>query len=447
MSEYALAAVTALFLSLVIVRHLHRDWLYPACSWGVFWVTALSMVLVLAPDYELAFPGMVWIGCAFAAVLGGSELGSALGQRRAASFEIRARIEMKRLRLLYLACIGLGFGAAVVYVVSAGAGMRQLISVQGIFDIARGYSSARYSQAGYRGPNLGILLSIFIYVGGLLGGTLFTLSTRRLERALSLLCLLPALCVTILLTTRASFLFTAILWLSGYAACEVARTRGRYRLLMPRRIAAAVLVLILLIGVFALGYAERRALTSIDLRRLTPRLISGYLGSISAFTVWFADNWTRSEPPALGRHTFQGPLGLITRTRRHRFAAVTVGSSPLTQQRTTVHTAFRQLIYDYSSLGALAFVFVVGVIGGSAYARARAGSVIALCPLSLFYAITLTSHATFPLTYTTLCAGWVLYALALKWMNNPREITNRSARALGGQERWIADYGHHPSRA
>ena len=405
-------AVLLLLAVAVVIRVQHRSWLSPAAFWGLVWAVILLSSVLFVPDYLLRVAGVAWIlGCVLI-VSAGADLGHRIHFLRQAESSlltdnIKRSLLIKRLRNTCFLSAVMGMGAVLVYLNEAGASLGDVWSIDRIFEIAHAYSFSRYSDRTFREPELAIFLSSFIYLSALLGGTLIALSPKF--SFISIIGFIPALCVTIILTTRASFLFSGILWISAYLATSVALTSGKYSLFTGRRMWVMSVLVVLAISVYVIGQVAREGDLDTDFLAIVPIVVSAFLGSPSAFTLWFSDNWYRSMPLGLGERTFAGPLGF----EWPYFDATTVGSSSLTQQTTTVHTLYRELIHDYSLTGSMIVLFVLGLFGGWAFRKAVHGKPLAIAMLSIFYCIALNSLAGFPFAYTTICFAWGLYASTL----------------------------------
>ena len=65
---------------------------------------------------------------------------------------------------------------------SSGQSLCAFLSVNALSDMARQFSGTRYSDPDYREPATFLLLSVFIYFAGYLGGVIFARSGSRLEK-------------------------------------------------------------------------------------------------------------------------------------------------------------------------------------------------------------------------------------------------------------------------
>ena len=83
----------------------------------------------------------------------------------------------------------------------------------------------RYNDPDYREPATFLLLSVFIYFAGYLGGVTFARSGSRLEKLAAFSGVVPALLETFVIGARTGFISFVICWIASYL-CN-ARVYGR----------------------------------------------------------------------------------------------------------------------------------------------------------------------------------------------------------------------------
>ncbi len=389
------------------------SWLVPGAFIMGFWAILMLAVGVLTPDYVVTGMGAFAIFLACLAMALGSMLAPV---KRTPCIQVYHR-EPKDGRVLLIACVTgslLGIVAMAVYTIDAGFSLKSLFSMKDVFSLGHYYAHSRYSIPGYREPNLAIFLTSFVYWAAFCGGAYFALAGRWIQRMLSMICFMPAIGITLILTTRASFLFTAIIWLAGYLSVSAMLSEGRWRLLTKGRMIGATAAMIAAIGMYVVGFMFRAgSVGTSSAVSSVPQLVSAFLGSVPAFSAWISKAWDTWQPLGWGSSTLAGPIGLLIPIQRAHFNPIVVGQSAMHLSSTTVYTLFRQLIYDYSLPGAFVILILLGYIGGIAWRGALSRRWLGVATLAAFYLVAMTSFVGSPFAYTTITFGWILFALTL----------------------------------
>lgn len=420
----SLLASLPLFAVTGLWRGCLGSWFAPGAFFGLYWSCVVASILVLLPDYVLTPTGLLWIAGSVLAVGAGNFVSAYwLGVRGLFNLEKYDRTSMLKDRFrgcwLCLGCTMLGLASVCVYIWAAGLSLRDSLSLSNILGVAHYYSFARYHFAHFRESSIAIGLTVFIYFGAFWGGMTWIISTERYQKLIALAPLCPALLVTIVLSTRASFLFAMLFWLSGYLAGCV-RVGGINKndslgLFTLSRVCMGAGVLVLACLVYMIGYLIRIGGNAEGFHfGFARQLFSAFLGSTSAFTIWasqhFQDFMDFFSP---GRATMASLTRWLIGWTRPHYAPIVVGKELYSQSDTTVYTLFRQLIEDFSGPGALWVLVLFGAIAGWSYERTHAGAREGIPFLALCYAITLAGITGSPLAYTTILAGWLLFAFTV----------------------------------
>lgn len=380
-----------------------------------FWGFLMLAVGLLAPDYAVTGIGAVAIFLACLTMA----LGSSLVPIKRTQIKVGSSrpLDAGNGRYLMAACIGgslLGLAAIPTYTVAAGFPLSSLFSLQDVFTLAHYYSYSRYNIPGFREPNLAVFLTSFMYWAGFCGGARFALGGKWVQRIFSMACFVPAVGITLILTTRASFLFTAVMWLAGYLAVSVMFSAGQWRVLTKKRVTIALVGVIAASGMYVLGGMFRSGRIGLShIASSLPNLFSAFLGSVPAFSAWIAHAWDASAPLGLGSSTLAGPLGLLFQITRAHFNPMIVGHGNINSAPTTVYTIFRELISDYSLPGAFVTLILFGFMGALAWRGALARRWLGVVMLAAFYLVVMTSFVGSPFAYTTIVVGWALFAFTL----------------------------------
>ncbi|GEM_PF-2873583 len=413
-----------------VARYRERSWLAPGIFFSVFWTSLLALSLLIAPDYTLVPIGVAWIALSVlvlgvGAVVGTSRRGSLSGALRTELGPTRdpeqERERCARLVKWAVVFAGLGLLEPVILARNVGTSLPALFSVSRLAQVAHFYTNSRYASTDFREPGTAIFASSFIFVSAIVGGILVALRPSRRSVIAGLACFVPAIASTLILTTRAVFVLTISFWLAAYLAMALSASRGRFSLLSVRTLGKVAVVGLAVVAIMVTGFIVRGGIQGITPAASQSDTTSGLLGSPSAFTLWFDQQsgtiLTSAKP---GTRTLAGPLGLILPVKRAEFPPLTVGSSAAHKDVTTIRTLFGDLINDYSAVGSLVVLLLLGYFSGIAFARARRGGTSAALGLAMFYTIVLTSAGGVPFSYTTVAFAWAIAIYVVRRTLGPR---------------------------
>ncbi|MGH9495047.1 MAG: O-antigen polymerase [Candidatus Sulfotelmatobacter sp.] len=250
------------------------------------------------------------------------------------------------------------------------------------------------------------LLVTWFHPACLLGGILFTCSRRRIDRAIALTTLAPALFYGILTGARAVVLLGLTCWIGGYVAalCILSPalamfTRGRVSLLLLT--AAAML------GLFAGVDAIRDTSWSEDVvLDLHEQKLSNYIfGPPAAFASWYAH--PDASEITWGTTTFAGPSDLL-RIKQRTVGTYGAKLNLLGTESTNVYTFLRGLIEDFTEFGALIISAGVGGLAGWIYGRRYRNPRSRVFWLSMFFSVMLFSPLVSLFSFNGAVLAWVV---------------------------------------
>jgi len=409
------------------------SWLAPGAFFALYWAVFVLLTLIIAPDFDVRPEGLLWILFSVFAVYIGSVIG--LGKmlfKTVPSSERQTKIKnlstyrksnlnFPWLKQLVFLCSILGFGGVIILVLSAGFDISSLFSIESISKMGREYSIARYSNLTYREPELAVFLCIFVYLGALFGGVLFAKSSSKRDRLIALFPFIPAMGYMLILTTRASVYFTFIIWLSAYLAAYATITKGIISLFTRRNIVLILGFALLIFAIFTGALMSRYAVTIIStdsLFNIWHQLRVDIFGSGTAFTQWFAYHWQDNILPSFGIFTFTRPLIMIGMNQFH----LPVTLAEIGGFSTNIFTLFYSLIMDFTLIGSIFILFVVGILGGRAFCQVIQGRYrcIYLLILMLFYVFTLCGFVGSLFSYTTILLAWIAFIFYLLFVETGR---------------------------
>ena len=108
----------------------------------------------------------------------------------------------------------------------------------GVLEVGARWTVLRYDDA-FEPWSVRLLVTWF-HPAGLLGGVLFALSRRRLDRAIGVATLLPALGYGVLIGARAAILLGLTCWIGGLVATLCVRDHGRLALFTAKRLSLLI---------------------------------------------------------------------------------------------------------------------------------------------------------------------------------------------------------------
>jgi oligosaccharide repeat unit polymerase len=383
--------VMFLMLASFFFRFRSGTWFAPSAFAGLFWSAYLSCSLLAVESHSSALG--LWVIASLvvmiqsAAAFGEAELTKHwlvphVSQQRTADLLMRVRQACWFFNLVSLAgCVYFVFASLEYFDLSFT--FASLLRLGGLWTLQR------YNFIMDPWPLR--IAAIWPYPAALLGGILKSLASRRGDKVLAVLSLIPAVLISLLLGGRAGLLLALTFWFGAYWTTDRARTGAHRKLFAAGNLTLAIALagglLFFFVFVFAL-----RDLTDSDENDVVLVANSGQIrnymfGSPAAFSQWF-DNENRG-PLEWGALTFPGffdVMGLKPRT----IGTYTDYANTTGLEEINIYTMFRGLIQDFSFLGTVLVGVAFGFLSGRVY------SVPSLSPrfilvLSAYYAIMLFS--------------------------------------------------------
>ena len=404
------------------------SWFAPSAFIGLVWCFFISASL-LGVDRTVPALG-IWV---IVALVLSIQLGSAVAEG-GSSASARARPDETllvhwlplRIRSVCFLMVLIASAGCVYFVRESMERFGLSLTVTDLVQMAARWTLERYDEIAE--PLSLRFTAIWLYPGALLGGMLFSLSKKPLDRALGLFSLLPTLIYSLLTGGRASFLVGLACWLGGYWSSRHAQTRGGLKL-FTAKIGASVLVL--MAGLFLLflvvnsfrGYSSSKDLyLEVD----SGQVRNYMLGSPAAFADWIAH--TDYSSLHWGGYTFAGLYNLLGIQQRilgdYKDSARTSGL-----EGTNVFTAFRGLIQDFTFPGALFICGAWGLFSGYAYSK-KSFHPWSLLGLSAFYAVGLFSPLYCLFRFNGAIFAWVVSWFVLRPMKEGTAFSLRAKSQL-----------------
>jgi oligosaccharide repeat unit polymerase len=416
MNHAALLCSIALIAWAAAMRAVAGTWLQPSAFFALWWCIAGILPLLLAPQEPVGVNAVAWLVVASIAFSTGALVGNwGFRTRRISHPPPATDRELTVFGTVSLVSLVLGMLSSVAFVIGSGISFADVFDIDKLVVVSNQAYFSHYLETGAAPtPLMSQVLLPFVYLAPAAGGVLFLLRGEIRWKLVALATFLPVIAVTILQTTKAALLFGIILWLSSYFA-----TRLRYGKLAVFTRAHLLVALgvgsIVTFFFFAVGLA-RLASTDITLVSVVlAKLGTAAFGHMTVFSHWLTEYSMQPFAPTLGSVTFSGPLEMLGFGHRipglfERILELVAGDT------SNIYTGFRPLIQDFTMPGALAFLAIVGVVGGAGFRLVAAGRPSALPLLIMAYVTIFWTPITWFWIYNSLTATVVAIGLMVMFI-------------------------------
>ena len=386
-----------------------NSWFAPASIFSILWFSLLSVTLLVAPEFPMHPLGLWYIlGVSMALTLGSLLVPKNLlpDSEKYNSIESVKLFFFNRsnfiLILIVLFCLITIVGIIVLLLF----GIKRYELNIDIFSLI--------SLPGqlYDDRDAGILLipwyirylTYFIMPSSLLGGILVPFQ----QYPKKIICHLPiilAILIGMVYTTRATILFSIILFLSGIFSSYIILKKDDKIFLNTKSFFASVSIFSFLVFSWIfLQWLRGGAESDFLLYPIINTIKSAVLGSTTVFTTWLQNY--KQHSLAFGLYTFAGPMDIIGLNERQlgfytEFVSLPNGYS-------NIYTAFRGLIHDFTLTGSILICFFIGILSQLSYQRCRDGNIIWIIPLSIVFAFTLFSPFISVFSSNSVTMAWFI---------------------------------------
>lgn len=399
-------AMSAAFGMLAILCRLgNRGTERPSELIAWLWALLLAASAIVFPRPGISYAALVLIGASIACFAIGHRLGEA--GAAGATYPVRrvAPVLAGRLRIATALASVAAAASCVAYLRGTGIAWSSFAMdpVRSTLAASEHYTYSRYTDPGFSEPSEATFLSIGTYYGSATGGMLAALAMRRRDWAMSAVPLLLGIVTMIILTTRATMMFSVALWAGGYVAGRMWVTHGQWRLLSrPRVIAGAVAVPAGLFVYLLMQALRRQSVDATTDSEVLDMAASAILGGPSALSSWLQ----KQELVVPGTRLFTGfarPLG-FDRATIEPLAIGSLGAHANSNIVTTVGDA----VVDVGEIGCPLVFALFGALSGVGWRMARRGRVLAVPVLTSALFVAFVSPIGSPLGYTVICAAITL---------------------------------------
>ena len=386
-----------------------NSWLTPASFFCMLWFLLLSITLIVAPEFPV-YPLGVWYILGISMAL---TLGSLLVPKHILPDSEKYNT-VESIKLFFFSRSNLILIVITIFCLISIVGIITLL----LFGVKRYelniniFSIISLPQQLYDDRDAGILLvpwyirflTYFIMPSSLLSGILIPLEKYPRK----IICYIPiilAILIGMVYTTRATILFSIILFISGlFSSYIILKKDDRIFSGIRSLFSFALLFLFLLLSWILLQWLRGGGDSEFIFYPIINTIKSAVLGSTTAFTTWLKNY--KQHNMAFGLYTFAGPMDIIGLNERQlgfysEFISLPNGYS-------NIYTAFRGLIHDFSITGSILICFFIGIFAQLSYQRCRDGNVIWVIPLSLYFAFTLFSPFISIFSSNSVMMAWVI---------------------------------------
>lgn len=411
-------ATIALLLLGIAVKAASRDWLYPGVLFCLAWAFAGFLAIGLAPEDMSSPAASLWILLNAVLVSCGTLLGtkmarSSYARRRQAgsSAANQAPASADKLRNVTLISTVVGLGYVLVLLHSQGIGISQILNPREIAKIGMEMSFNRYGGK-VQLSKVEQLLLASVYLGPLLGGTLFVRRRRWKDTVVSFISLCPSFACFAVESTRSAVLYGITLFVAAYSATRIGLERPLRRIHFTRgQIVAALSTVPLLIGLILAGDAIRSGHGKAGQAGadVAGSRVKTYLcGHFAALSTLIESTNLEGQAATPGKYTLAGLYELTHPGTRQ--IGVTGGGIYIPSGFTNVYTYFWELILDYTAPGSLLLVLLLSIGTGFSYLKVAEGRLIWNGVLATSYAGMLFGIASL-FNYNSMILAFFIYAM------------------------------------
>ena len=396
--------------------YLKKELIDPLFFTSVYWIVFIvfSVFISIQLDFTFYWYGIVPIVLLLLAFLSGSFVMKQLRynvslEKPKKQNEIIEKKDFSCSRLKWLILIFSAMGFLVIFLQLQFLGI-QIRSFTDLLVSANKISVIRYNGQQDM-PKIGLVLMAFLYSAGFFSGIYNVIAKGTWNKIISLIPFVVILVFTMTNGVKTGFLFLLVIWISGYAAAYVHERKGEIKKI-GKLMLRGVAIIFIMLSLIPLTQVMRGGKSKSKVVLVSAGTLS-YFGSFNAFTIWYNsyknDEFTGYKYTLSGIHNFfhgEREVGLYGKDN------VEIGEYNDAPIKTNVFTMTRGLIQDFTLFGAMAFLFVVGIIMQIIYDRTKRKNALAMGILALFYSIVLWSFTVNIINYNTIILSWMI-SLAL----------------------------------
>lgn len=375
------------------------------------WAAVFTAAAILVPGQSLsAAASLVVLGS-----LINFFVGHYIGEKLQNSSKISQKKIKKNVKFIFyiLACVS-GIISINIYIYTAGETITGIITepINAILKISQFYTFGRYADPNFQEPRLAILFSIGLYLSSLIGGDITASASKNLLlRLFGLFPILLATLTMLLLTTRATLIYSLAMWASAFIAKKCILTRNKWTPFKTKRIISLLLIIIILSIIYiSIQGLRRQSWTNEDASDYHQYMLSALLGSPTVLSKWLLEHINQVST---GSRLISGPLQIFG-FNRTQVKPVPVGTLDESASSNII-SLFGDAINDLGVGGSQILMMAFGVAGGFAWKGALLGKLSSSPILAAVLFLIILSPLGSPYAYTTICASFLIYSL-IYWL-------------------------------
>ena len=392
---YNLLILSVFAFSLFIAsKNFKISFLSPAMFFGIFWFFISSLAFLNSKVFPISPTTLLFLVTSFLMLL----IPDVLLSRRI--FKHKKRFHFKWNKSIIIFGFFTGLLAVLVLVLSHGISLKSLLSPSKIILLSNEAYASKIKGEMSKPLLYTILISGF-YSTCIFAGIQF--SNNHKKNKISFIPFIIGVLIMLIETSKAAFLYTTILWISGYFAANVffgnktLFTNKVVKIFTRFFIAILILFLISSINRYNLSFDSRQNILSIILMKAQIY----FFGGLGSFNDWFINVYSfNMNEMGFGKYTF----GLFEK-EKGVFRDFTTFENGY---RTNIYTYFRHLVVDFGIFGSLIFHLCLGFILSLIYKLVQSGWKTLIPLLAFSYTFILWSFIISISVYKT-----VIFAIVL----------------------------------
>ncbi|MBO1704202.1 O-antigen polymerase [Eubacterium callanderi] len=425
MSYIEIFIVLLFLLSFVLFFYFSKEITSPPKIFLIIWFFyILSSLILLHNLYQWSYSALIWIytdctiylitfyyGCSIFVNFQNSSL-KINKYRKNIKLPIKFIVFVILLAFLYV------FGIITLN----GFSISNLINLDDVLDMNVTIAYGRYN--GNNENNIFLqILSIFVYVGPLIGGYSIVHSERKFDIIICYLTFVPSILNVLIQNTKLGVVASVFLWVSGYFTSYLQKYKQAYRF-SSKTLFKIIFLILMIVAVLYLSMLFRIGKIDVTTAKIVNHKFLSYaLGHVPVFDYWFSNG--RLDPVIVpGQYTFYGIYNALNIVERDQGVYQTmVHLGPISSN---IYTLFRGMISDFGVIGGFVFQGIYGIITGVLYGKIKYSNnenIIAqvIIANSYFFVMHIFNSVW---TYSNYILTFVIFALYLYLINRREKNEN-----------------------
>lgn len=411
----AISIIIILVLLSIMLYKLYKTIEHPSIFFVSYYTVQIILAMVVFRDYEYSFYGVLWMMAAMILFSIGGLFANGLKTNKTNRLIENKTIKIKeQLSHKFLAVsMILGSFYFIEFYFRNGLSLNQLLDLDSLMDLNNSIAVERSSGNSGQVSFISRFFLVFTYLSPLIGGFNINFMRSKKSKVFCFLSLMPAFLIILVQNTKAVWIASIFLFISGYLTSNIKLNKSLPKLLFKKIfwISAGFFTFIginYLSMILRVGYFDESIIGTIN-----KKFTLYALGHIPAFDIWFSDN-LRSIDYNFGVKTFYGIADFIGLSERVR--GIYVDQVSWSGWSTNVYTAFRPLIDDFGPYLSLTFMLLMGFIMSYIFYMVKNKNLRfkGMALLSAFYFYVLYGFITSPWAYMSYILAFIFFAIYLR---------------------------------